>query len=234
VFFILLPLLLCSFLSACGSGASEAEVVTVQETVVVEVPVTSVVEVTREVEIEVTRLVEVTKQVIVTVTPRPTPMPTATPDAPIVGVRANPVPIGTPHGLAIDNNGDEIEFDLTVLEVVRGADALAQIKSANSFNEAPPEGFEFVTILVEFAYTGEDKGVLETRRGYASSVTNNRIINYSDMMDSPCCLEPAFDMQLLQSGVGQGWIGLYVAVDDPAPLLLIGEADEGAFFSLTP
>ncbi len=230
VFVIVLVLLV---LVACGGGGTaEPEIAEVEVTRIVEKEVEVEVEVTRLVEVEVTRLVEVEKKVVVTATPKPTPKPTATPNAPKVGTRANPIPIGTARTLI--KNG-EIEFELTVVEVFRGTDALQRIKSANQFNDDPPDGFEFVLILASVAYTGEDKGLLEVNEFVASSVTNDRVISYSDtFIYSPCCLEPTFDMQLLQGGTGEGWIALPVAVDDPAPLMLIGEVSTGVFFSLTP
>jgi hypothetical protein len=219
-------------LSACGGAP--AEIVTVQETVVVEVPATVIVQVTRAVEVEVTRLVKVTEEVIVTATPTPTPPPTSTPDAPQLGSRDNPYPLGTAAGLEFDDGSQTIPFALTVKEVLRGEPALARIMAANQFNDPPPDGFEFVLLLVEAAYTGPDDGVLELSKSMASSVTNRRIIAYSDTFTySPCCVEPEFDMQLLSGGTGEGWIALPVAVDDPNPLLLVGKAERGVYLSLT-
>jgi hypothetical protein len=220
-------------LAACGAAA-EPETVTVQETVVVEVPATVIVEVTREVAVEVTRLVEMTREVVVTATPRPTPQPTNTPDAPKLGSRDNPYPVGTAAGLEFNDDSQSIPFELTIKEVVRGEPALARIMAANQFNDPPPDGFEFVLLLIEAAYTGADDGVLELNERITASVTNNRIIPYGDtFIYSPCCLEPEFDMQLLAGGVGEGWLALPVAIDDPAPLLLIGAADRGVYLALT-
>jgi len=180
--------------------------------------------------VEVTRIVER----VVTATPRPTPRPTNTPPAPEIGTRNNPYPVGE---AALIRRG-EIEFTLTVAEVLRGDDAYDRILRANRFNDPAPEGFEFVLAHVEVSYTGEDQGVLEIQKEQFAVITKGRAIRYIDTWTySPCCIQPDLELSLFQGGTGDGWIALPVAVDDPNPLLVIGLRDDGSggiFFSLTP
>lgn len=235
VVFVFILVALGFMLAACGGGeTATSEVVTVQETVVVEVPVTQVVEVTTEV--EVTRVVEleVTREVevVVTATPPPTPVPTDTPDAPEIGTRQNPHPVGT---IASAMQNGVLGFDVSIKEVIRGDEALQRIRAANPYNDPPPAGFEFVLFLTEIAYTGEDQGVLAIDKWDLSIVTDGRIIDYSDTTNySPCCLEPDFEIELLSGGTAEGWAALPVTIDDQAPLLLIGDSSDGIYFSLTP
>ena len=187
-----------------------------------EIEVTRVIEVDREV--EVTREVEVAREVEIIVTPTATPLPPTS-----AGSLADPYTYGETAYLAID---EELDFTMVVTNVVRGSDALQVIKTANQFNDDPPEGFEFVVVRLFVEYTGEDFGLLEMNESALSIVTNGRILGYGDMLNySPCCLEPAFELTLLPGGRGEGLIALPVALDDPDPLLLLGES---LYFSLTP
>lgn len=214
---------------------AEPETVTVRETVVSEIPVTVEVEVTRQivetVEVEVTRIaeVEVTRIVQVTPTRTPTRRPTATPQV-VLGSSTSPYPLGEPAALIKDGL---IQFDFTILEVIRGNDALQRIQAANRFNDPPPAGFEFALIHVEVSYTGPDEGVLEFDKTGVSIVTNGNVIGYFDTFSySPCCLEPDFDFQLLAGGSANGWFAMPVDIDDPSPMLLLGTAASGIYFAL--
>lgn len=218
-----------------GCSAPEAEVI--RETVISEVPVT--VEVTSISEVEVTRVVEVPVTVLFKVTAEPTntPLPTATPKVTStpeikVGSSQSPIPVGEAGYLV---QSGELDFTVTVLEAIRGADALSRIKAANQFNEDPPEGYEFVLLHVEVEYIGSDAGPLEIDKTLTAVVTKGNVINYFDtFIYAPCCLEPDFDLQLLAGGIGDGWFALPVALDDTNPLMLLGPVDGGVYFSLTP
>lgn len=225
---ILTLLVLTLLLAACGTDApAETAVSEVEVTREVPVEVTRLVEVTKEVEVEVTRLVE--KEVVVTATPPPTAVPTNTPTGPVLGERGNPYAVGQTASLT---QGGSLEFELTVQEVIRGEAALQRIQQANQFNDAPPEGFEFVLAYIEVSYTGAEDGTLEIGPYSTSVVTNGRVISYDDTFAySPCCLEPEFDIELLAGGTAGGWLALPASVDDPAPLLLLGDS---LYFSLTP
>ena len=169
---------------------------------------------------------------------RPTPVRTATPRAtatPDFGTRNSPYQLGQVANLV---RGGVLNFQLQVVEVIRGADAYSRILSANMFNDAPPAGYEFVLMRIHIAYTGADQGVLSLDKYDMAVVTSGRIITYRDtIIYSPCCIEPDFDFQLLVGGEGEGWLALPVVVDDPNPLLVIGIHDDGTggiYFSLTP
>lgn len=227
---ILIVLVLAFLLAACGTDApAETAVSAVEVTREVPVEVTRLVEVTKEVavEVEVTRLVE--QEVVVTATLPPTPLPTNTPPGPVLGERGNPYPVGQ---TAVLTQGGSLEFELAVQEVIRGEAALQRIQQANQFNDPPPEGFEFVLVYVEVSYTGADEGMLEIGKFDTSVVTNGRVIAYSDTFTySPCCLDPEFEIALLSGGTAGGWLALPTSLDDPAPLLLLGDS---LYFSLTP
>ena len=215
------------------SGCAEPEPQTVEVTREVEVPQT--VEVTREVTKVVQETVKETVEVVVTATPTPTPPATDTPEAPEVGTRQNPHPVGQTAQLVLNN---ELVFDMTVTEVLRGQPAFQKIRAANQFNDPAPEGLEWTVSHVEVAYTGEDAGVLEMNQFDFAVVTGGRVLTYADTTNfSPCCLEPPLDFTLYQGGQADGWIALPVLVDDDNPVMAVGMGsggEGGIFFSLTP
>lgn len=225
---LLVILSVTAFLFACNPTAEISEVTrVVKETV--ESEVTRVVEVTREVEI--TREVKVTRIVEVTSIFTPTPPPSPTPEGPNVGDFGNPHLIGNRAYMAKDG---EQQFTVTINEILRGDEAIQRIKAANQFNDAPPDGFEFVLLRITIEYISESGDVLEIDENALSSVTNGRIIAYTDTFTySPCCLEPPFEFSLLPGGTGDGWVALPVAIDDKNPMLLIGTSDNGVYFLLS-
>jgi hypothetical protein len=127
---------------------------------------------------------------------------------------------------------------LTIKEVLRGDEALNKIIAANPSNNPPPAGFEFVLILAEVNYNGADGGLLKITKDYFSTITSNRLMNYTDTTSyAPCCVEPDFNFSLYHGGVAEGWIALPVYINDTSPLLAIGiqsNGSGGVFFSLTP
>jgi len=138
--------LLISLLAGCA--APDAQVVT--ETVIVEKEV--------EVEKEVTRLVEVTKEVtkkvtvlvketvvvenVITATPPPTPRPKPTAS---VGGRKNPAALG--DTVVCEREGNVYEVSIT--EIVGGAEAAKRVADANMFNDTVKEGSEFVLFYAQ-------------------------------------------------------------------------------------
>ncbi|MCA9967474.1 MAG: hypothetical protein KC423_24665 [Anaerolineales bacterium] len=225
---------LCSLLLliACGGDSpSGDDTQTIEVTRIVEVETIAEVEVTRIVEVEtiveVTRVVEIEKKVVVTAT---SPPPTATPDAPKVGTSSNPVPLGEVGKLG---SAAGAGFDVSILSVVRGNEAMAAVRAANQFNDPPPDGFEFAIIEVAVSYNGADGGTLDIGKNSFSIVTNGRIIPYIDTFTyAPCCIEPDLEISLLFGGLATGKIAMPVAIGDEAPLLLIGSSDNGVFFAL--
>lgn len=71
--------------------------------------------------------------------------------------RTNPVPFqktATVDDELYNDNGDAfpIKFDLNVMEVVRGDAAFQKLKAMNEFNEAAPQGYEWVLTKVKVKF----------------------------------------------------------------------------------
>jgi len=170
-----------------------------------------------------------------TATPRPTrtpkPTATATPEGPEYGTSDNPYYLG--ERAVLTRRG--LVFDVGLVDVMRGADALAFVQEANQFNDPPPEGMEFAVAEVLVRYLGEDEGLLALDEDDWSIVTKGRIFGRWDKPEDPCCLMPEVDFLLFPGGRGSGYMAWPVYEDDPNPMLafaLSSDAKTGWFFSL--
>ena len=82
-----------------------------------------------------------------TVAPTATPQPEPTPTTGAIGTgRSNPVPLGE-----VGQAGD---WEIQVLEVVRGDDAYNRLIEANQFNDPAPQGMEYAVVNVRVKYNG--------------------------------------------------------------------------------
>lgn len=143
-----------------------------------------------------------------TLVPTETPAPTPTP-LPVGLSRANP--FGPGDVVSSDS------WEVQVLETVRGEEAWQQILAANQFNDPPPEGMEYLSILIyaknisaaedairisdaDFNVTGEDNILYD--RAYVSG------------------LEPELEAELFSDGETEGWI-TYLVREDEHNLMLV-------------
>lgn len=162
-------------------------------------------------------------------TERPTskPEPTRTP-IPSFGSRSQPVPIRTNIGLVYDG---ALEFDISVDQVITGEDAWQMVRSANSFNDPPIEGYEYVCIYITVTYTdGPDDRVLELNEYDFEIVSSGEVFDaFDSFVVSP---KPEFDAQLFPGGSTSGWIVLTAKAGDTQPLLVIGRSSSSPGFFL--
>jgi hypothetical protein len=127
--------------------------------------------------------------------------------------RAGPAPLGT---TVVSE-----EWELTVLEVLRGADAAERITEANQFNEDAPEGQEYLIARVSARYLGNGDP------DAASGIDQNsfKVTGASNVIyDRPSVVppEPALDTYLFPGGQVEGWVVVQAPVGE-AGLTLVYE-----------
>lgn len=96
-------------------------------------------------------------------------------------------------------------WELTVLEVLRGADAAQRVTEANQFNEPAPEGQEYIVARVSARYLGEDAADTAAMIDQnAFKVTGAANVIY----DRPMVVAPApqLDAYLFPGGQIEGWV----------------------------
>lgn len=179
-----------------------------------------------------------------TITPAPTdtPSPTDTPEppptftpAPIGLSRANPFP-----ALTLVNAPN---WDIQVLEVVRGDGAWQAIQAANQFNDPAPEGMEFVLVKIYAKSTYAD-GEAHFISGRDFYLTGDLHIRHK----SPSVVDPdpILDAELFPDGETEGWAAFVAGIDEGNLILVFDELyfdaerlsfialDDGASVSIPP
>jgi len=137
---------------------------------------------------------EATESLEPTNTPEPTPVPPTPTPQPIGMSRSNPFPrsevVSAPN------------WDVQVLEIVRGDEAWQAIQAANQFNEPAPEGMEYllVKLHVKSTYADSDEHSIS---GSDFKVTGDRLIEY--FTASVVEPDPQLDAQLFTEGETEGW-----------------------------
>jgi hypothetical protein len=173
---------------------------------------------------------------LATKTPKPTntPKPTATPQ---LGTFSNPFPFGDIAYLEMTSAGEVTEFIVKIEEILRGDAAWSVIRQANSFNDAPPTGYEALLVKIYIKNTSSS-GFLTIDKYELNLSTLGNLISYTTY--SPCCLNNAgfveFDVKLNPQGEFFGWYASAVRIGDESPALVIGadyDGRGGLYFALT-
>ncbi len=124
--------------------------------------------------------------------------PTATP-VPVGAGRSNPIPFGE-SGISQDG-----EWELQVLDVIRGEEAWNQVSAANQFNEPPPPGMEYVMMNVRVKYTGTsaEEQIINTTVFQSTGDAGVRWPN-------PFVVTPAPELsaEVFSGGEATGWVVL--------------------------
>jgi hypothetical protein len=145
-------------------------------------------------------------------TPTNTSVPPSPTAAPIGMSRSNPYPmtelVSAPN------------WNIQVLEVVRGNDAWNMIQSANMFNDPAPDGMEYVLVKIsaESTYTDSDEHSIGTSD---FDLTGDKLIRYSTA--SVVEPDPELDGQLYAGGKTEGWAAFSVSKGESNLILIYDE-----------
>ena len=125
--------------------------------------------------------------------------------------RVDPAPVGST--VVTD------EWSITVLEQFRGDDALAAVVAANQFNDPPPHGFEYVSVLVHAQSVSPADEFMKIEES-SFRITGNARVLYG----VPSTVDPApqFGFDLFPGGEGRGWMTFIVQSDDKGLMLRYG------------
>ena len=153
-----------------------------------------------------------------------------------VGTRSNPLPVGQTIEATVHLYNDDFDrfngsLDLSLEDVVRGADAWARIQEENPFNDEPAEGMEYA--LVRFhatwteAETDNDPYDLATYDFHAVTADGKKL-------DSPMIVTPdTLDTERYSGGSHKGYVALQVPVDEPFYVTFEGTEGSPIFFETT-
>ena len=109
------------------------------------------------------------------------------------------------------------DWEIELLEVVRGAPAWEMVQAVNQFNEPPADGMEYINVRVRARYIGqEDKP--QAIVGYYFAATGSANVVYDTLFVVPP--QPALSIYLFPGGEFEGWIVKQAAVGETGMLLI--------------
>jgi hypothetical protein len=180
-----------------------------------------------------------------------TPTPTELPPPTETLVSTN-TPVASPPGMSRSNpfQANELaslpNWDVQVLEVIRGEEAWKAIQAANYDNIAAYEGMEYLLIklYVRSTYADNEEHSINLCN---FSVTGDRLNLYSCGSAPVIGPKPQLDFDLVRGGEAEGWAQFMVAQGEENMILVFDEAmnfdgdsdwfialDEGASTSVSP
>ncbi len=145
----------------------------------------------------------------------------------------NPAAIGAPVRSMIELGSvytNIYDITITVLETVRGKDAMDRLKAANPDTRTPPEGFEYMLARIKFEFKGRyvsDKIPFELGNdplqwvALASDLTENPKVS----VQAP---KPALAGRINPGGSMEGWVAFAVSPKDSKPVMVFDPDTGGA------
>jgi hypothetical protein len=108
-------------------------------------------------------------------------------------------------------------WEISVSEVIRGADAWNMVLAANQFNDPPEDGFEYVAVKVKVRNIGTEDEAMNID-AYSFNTTGSAGV----LHDAPSVVEPepALSVYLFPGGEFEGWIIMQAAIDETNLLLI--------------
>lgn len=128
--------------------------------------------------------------------------------------RANPVPLGQVTSAA--------QWDIQVLEVLRGDEAWDALLAASEWNDPPTAGFEYVLVKIAAERTGDNEA---KEIGSADfDITGDKAVLYiAPWLPN---LDPELDAELLPGGTTEGWLSFTVQEGEENLILVYDEVWE--------
>lgn len=114
-------------------------------------------------------------------------------------------------------------WKIQVVAVKRGEEAWNDIKAANSKNEAPPEGMEYLLVKIHAKSAYNDRDAHNISR-CDFSITGDKLINYPCSMSGVVTPEPQLDANLFNGEETEGWAGYLVTQGEGNLILVVNES----------
>lgn len=140
--------------------------------------------------------------------------------------RSNAAPVGATVTLAVDGLLDKYTAEFTLEETIRGDRAWELVKAANMFNDAAPEGQEYLLAKIKVKVVKNEKAdAAVSISGASFTAVSSAGKDYTNPFAvSP---DPGLNASLYEGASDSGWITLLVNTDDEAPLITFGRKFDG-------
>ncbi|WP_194174957.1 S8 family serine peptidase [Desulfofundulus thermobenzoicus] len=140
--------------------------------------------------------------------------------------RTNPASIGTPLFARWNDYKGSHQAKIILVDIIRGEQAWQIIQEANSFNDPPQSGHEYILAKIKFEYLeGPDPDTQYHISGYDFTAVSEagRDYEYCSVVEP----EPDLDYRLYPGASCEGWAAYQVEVIDDKPLLTFGRDYDG-------
>ncbi len=145
----------------------------------------------------------------------------------------NPAAIGSPVRSMIELGSvytNIYDIAITVLETVRGKEAMDRLKAANPENKTPPEGFEYVLARIKFDFKG--RAVSDKLPFDLGNDPLQWIALSSDLTEYPkvslTAPKPALVGRVIPGNALEGWVAFAVDIKDGKPVMVFDPDTGGA------
>lgn len=141
--------------------------------------------------------------------------------------RKNPAPVGTSQTIKIEDYSKSYTATVTVLSTERGASAWEKIKAANSYNDAAPEGQEYILAKIKVAVNNVKDDAAVSVWGYSmfDAFTQNDEEYRKVSVVKP---EPELEADIYSGASTEGYVVFCVNKSDKNPKIVFGRDYTGA------
>lgn len=127
-------------------------------------------------------------------------------------------------------------WEISIVEVIRGAEAWNMALTANQYNDPPEDGFEYVAVKVHVHNIGTEDVAQNINDSDFNTTGSNGVLHEVPSVVDP---DPALDITLYPDGEYEGWMILKVAVGETELKLVFDPLfdfsdDNKRFISLEP
>ena len=145
----------------------------------------------------------------------------------------NPAAIGAPVRSMVELGSvyaNIYDITITVLEAVRGAEAMNRLKAASAGNAAPAEGFEYILAHIKFDFKG--RAVTDTLLFDLGDAPLQWVALASDLTEYPrvsvTVPQPALAGKIKPGSSVEGWVAFAVDRKDSKPMMVFDPDTGGA------
>ncbi|MBN1569524.1 MAG: hypothetical protein JXA73_16895 [Acidobacteria bacterium] len=144
----------------------------------------------------------------------------------------NPAAIGSPVRSMVELGSvysNIYDITITVLETVRGAEAMNRLKAASPGNGAPPEGLEYILARIKFEHKGR---AVSDKLPFDLGTSMQWVALASDLTEYPrisvTVPKPALTGMVQPGQSMEGWVAFAVDQKDGKPVMVFDPDTGGA------
>lgn len=168
-----------------------------------------------------------TKTITITSQGQPAPAPSSSTAAATQNSRTKPADIGSTLPFSVDQVVNKYNGQVSISQVIRGEEAWKMIQSANTFNEEPKAGFEYLLAKAKVSITSNKKaadGAVDIWNGDFILVSGSGT-DYDRL--SVVLPDPGIDANIYAGSSKEGWVAFQVKKDDLSPVISYARKHDG-------